>query len=499
LICSLGEPVKAYFGDAFPARSRQTRWMMRFYATWILTLIAGLLMACGNNKIDVSAIPQFRYYVESKYTAQLENTLVIEGSGVEQLRFKLTGRGFTADIPLDSEVLVKARTKLQYAEVGDYVVNIQFFKSDGTPLLQDSLKWSFSLESPNNPIVGFASDATNDSRVVLLVSESRDPLTNEIWIEGDLSIEENPKGSWRTIPEFSKVPIHLTEDDGIKTLRVKLRNDFKNETELKTIQIRKKTTAPTNCQVQVRGAGSQNRYFEVYLAADNDGPVYYRIFGDVSDPLVFKEFTGAGARIPVRLSAGTGVKNLTVQIRDEAENFCLRQDIKVTSDPAYVGEGLRIKDDKVWSDSNVVTVLPWTDGFADDVVEMYIHGDIADDDNTFQWIPFKKELDVTLQPTDGTRWVRVQYRINGDLTSFRATSVHLKPQLWILTGTDTPYKIVPSDIIQLSHLTLTGCVEAYNQVAFAASYKCTANAAAATIVYTLKDGSTITKSANFPP
>lgn len=472
---------------------------MRECAALILTIFASLLAACGNNKIDVSSIPQFRYYIESKYTGQGENSLVIEGQDTEQLKFKLSGRGFTADIPLDTEVPVKSRTKLQYAEIGDYVVNIQFFKSDGSPLLQDTLKWSFSLESPENPIVGFASNATNTSKVVLLVSESRDPLTNEIWIEGDLSIEENPKGAWRTIPEFSKVPIHLTEDDGVKTLRVKLRNDYKNETELKTIQIRKKTTPPTNCRVAVRGSGSQNRYFEVALAAENDGPVFYRIFGDVSDPNDFFEFNGSGARIPVKMTSGTGVKKFTVQIRDEAENYCLREDLTVTSDPAYVGEGLRIKDDKVWTDSNVVTVQPWRDGFAEDQVEMYINGDILDDDNTFQWIPYKAELDVSLQPTDGTRWVRVQYRVNGNLTSIRSTSIHLKPQLWILSGTDTPYKIVPSDIIQLNHLTLTGCVEPYNQVAFAASYKCTPNAAAVTIVYTLKDGSTITKSANFPP
>jgi hypothetical protein len=130
---------------------------------------------------------------------------------------------------------------------------------------------------------------------------------------------------------------------------------------------------------------------------------------------------------------------------------------------------------------------------------MYIHGNVVDDDNTFQWIPFKSALDVTLQPSEGTRWVRVQYRINGDLTSFRATPVYLKPFVVIQSGTDTPYKIVPSNIIQLNYLTLTGCAEPYNQVAYAASYKCTPNAAAATIVYTLKDGSTITNSANFPP
>ncbi|HYX35236.1 MAG TPA: hypothetical protein VE954_19240 [Oligoflexus sp.] len=472
---------------------------MRAFQTWITATLALLLASCGNNKIDVSAIPQFRYYVESKFTSQIENTLVIEGSGVEQLSFKLSGRGFTADIPLDTEVPVKTRTKLQYVEVGDYVVNIQFFKSDGTPLLQDAVKWSFSLESPDNPIIGFASHATNDSRVVLLVSESRDPLTNEIWIEGDLSIEESPKGSWRTIPEFSKVPIHLTEDDGMKTIRVKLRNDFKNETDLKTIQIRKKSTAPTNCRVEVRGTGSQNRYFEVMVYAENDGPVFYRVFGDVSDPNVFHEFVNTGTRVPIKMTSGAGVKNLTVQIRDEAENYCLRQDIKVTSDPNYIGEGIRIKDDKAWSDSNQVTVLPWVDGFADDQVEMYVHGDILDDDNTFQWIAYKPELDVTLQPADGTRWVRVQYRINGAVTSFRYTSVYLKPYVLIQIGTDTPYKIVASEINQLSHLTLTGCAEPYNQVAFAASYKCAPNAPAATVVYTMKDGSSVTKATNFPP
>jgi len=472
---------------------------VRFYITLIIANFALLLTACGNNKIDVSAIPQFRYFIESKYTAQIENTLVIEGEGSEQLTFKLSGHGFTAAIPLNTEVPVQARTKLTYTEVGDYVVNIQFFKSDGTPLLQDSLKWSFSLESPDNPIVGFASNATNDARVVLLVSESRDPLTNEIWIEGDLSVEENPKGAWRNIPTFSKVPIRLTEADGIKTLRVKLRNDFKNETELKTIQIRKKSTVPTNCRVEVRGAGSMNSYFEVMVYAENDGPVYYRVFGDVIDPNVFREFTATGTRVPIKLTTGAGIKNLTVQIRDEAENYCLREEITVNSSPSYVGEGLRIKDDKAWSDSNIVTVLPWIDGFADDVVEMYIHGDIVDDENTFQWMPFKSELDVNLQPSDGTRWVRVQYRINGDLTSFRATSVYLKPYVLIQNGTDTPYKILASDIIQLDHLTLTGCVEAYNQVALAASYKCTPAAAAATIVYTMKDGSIVTKSANFPP
>jgi hypothetical protein len=454
---------------------------------------------CGNNKIDVSAIPQFRYYIESKYTSQVENTLVIEGSGVETLFFKLSGRGFSADVPLDKETPVRPRTKIQYSEVGDYIVNIQFFKSDGTPLLQDTLKWSFSLESPENPIVGFASNATNTSRVNLLVSESRDPLTNEIWIEGDLSIEENPKGAWRAIPEGSKVPIRLTEDDGVKTLRIKLRNDYKNETELKTVQIRKKTTTPSNCRIEVRGKGSQNRYFEILLAAENDGPLFYRVIGDIGEVSTFKEFNASGERVPVIMTEGVGTKSLTILVRDEAENYCPRKDILVDSDPNYEGEGVRIKDDKVWTDSNTLTVQPWTDGFSDDQVEMYIHGNIVDDDNTFQWVPFKPELDVTLQPSEGTRWIRVQYRINGNLSSFRATPVYLKPSVSIQNGTDTPYRIVASNIIQLNHLTLTGCVEAYNQVAFAASYKCTPNAAAATIVYTLKDGSTITKSANFPP
>lgn len=470
---------------------------MRVSFTLLLATLALLLSACGNTKVDVSAMPQFRYYIEAKFTSQLENTLIIEGSGIEQMTFKLSGRGFTADVPLDTEVPVRERTRLTYAEVGDYTVNIQFFKADGTPLLQDTVKWSFSLESPNNPIVGFATSATNDSHVILLVSESRDAHTNEIWIEGDLSNEEGPKGSWRAIPGFSKVPVHLTEPDGMKTVRVKLRNDYKNETELRTIQILKKTTIPSNCRAIPRGTGTVNRYFELLLAADNDGPVSFRVYGDLVEPSGFFEFKGAGTHVPLKLTAGAGVKNLTVQIRDEAENYCAPQTIQVTSDPDYVGEGIRIKDRLIWTDTDQLVVEPWTDHFDDDTIEMFIHGDVVSDSNTFQWVPFRSELTVTLTPTDGTRWVRVQYRINGNLTSYRASAVYLRPNVLIQAGSSTPYKIIASDIINLNYLTITGCVESYNQVAYAASYNCTASGATATIVYTFKDGTTVTKSANF--
>ncbi len=475
------------------------RGIMRYLGSIIMSLFALALTACGNNKIDVSALPQFRYFVESKFTGQVENTLVVEGTGVEQMTFKLSGHGFSADVPLDQEIPVKSRTKLQYSEVGDYIVKIQFFKADGTPLLQDSLKWSFSLESPDNPIVGFESLATNDSRVVLLVSESRDPLTDEIWIEGDLSAEENPKGAWRTIPSTSKVPLRLSEADGNKVLKVKLRNSFKNETDLKTIQILKKTQAPTNCRFEVRGAGTVNRYFELFLAADNDGPVYFRAFGDVVEPAGFQQFTGSGARVPLKLTADAGEKKFTIQIRDAAENYCLREDVKVISDPSYVSEGINVKDSRTWSDSNEVIVQPWIDHFADDTIEMYVHGDINADENTFQWIPWKPELTVNLQPSDGNRWVRVQFRINGLLTSFRYTPVYLKPNVLIQVGTDTPYRIVVANMIDLDKVTITGCVETYQMVTFSAGYKCTASAAAVSVQYFLKNGSTLTKTANFSP
>ncbi len=465
----------------------------------LIGFVALALTACGNNKIEVSALPQFRYFVESKFTGQVENTLVVEGTDIGQMSFKLSGHGFTADVPLDKEIPVQARTKFQYIEVGDYIVNVQFFKADGTPLLQDSLKWSFSLESPQNPIVGFASNATNDARVVLLIAESRDPTTNEIWVEGDLANEMSPLGMWRPIPTTSKLPIRLTEADGMKQLKVKLRNSFKNETELKTIQILKKSQGPINCRVDVKGLGTVNRYFEINVAGENDGPIFYRVFGDAVEPFGFQEFTAAGTKVPIKLTAGAGTKFITVQIRDVAENYCLQQDLEITSDPSYAGEGLRIKDAQVWTDSNQVVVEPWIDRFEGDTIEMYVHGDIVDDDATFQWVAWKPELTVTLQPTDGTRWVRVQYRINGELTSFRFASVYLKPNIIILPGTDTPYRLVVAEIISLESLTITGCTQTYSQLAFAASFKCTPSGPTATVLYKLKDGTSFSKSASFPP
>jgi len=472
--------------------------MRKFFT--ILKIFAALgLTACGNTKVDVSPLPQFRYYVESKFTGQIENNLIVEGDGIDQLTFKLSGHGFTAEVPLDVEAPVRPKTRLQYVEAGDYAVIVQFFKSDGTPLLRDSLKWSFSLESPDNPIAGFANSATNDSHVVLLISASRDPQTNEIWVEGDLSSEESPSGSWRAIPSTSNLPLHLTEADGMKTLKIKLRNDFKNETEVKTLQILKKSHGPTNCKFQVKGTGTVNRMYELVVSAENDGPLFYRVFGDVSEPYGFQPFKGPSARVTVKLSPGVGVKNLTVQIKDAAENYCLREDFKVNSNPAFVGEGIFIKNNKTWTDVDQITVQPWIDHFADDTIEMYIHGDVVADSTTFRWIPWSPEVLVTLQPADGNRWVRVQFRVNGQLSSFRYTPVYLKPQVIIRPGIDSPYRLVASSFINLENLTITGCTETYNQVAFAASYRCTPNASSATITYLLKDGSSVSKSANFPP
>jgi hypothetical protein len=458
----------------------------------VLYLSAG----CGGQSIEVSPLSNFRYYLESEFTGKGENFLVVEGPGTELLSYRLSGEGFEAEIPLESELPVKPKTKINFIEVGDYSMNVTFFKPDGTPLLEDRLKWRFSLESPANPIVGFTEFATNDAFTVLLVSESRDPGTNDIWIEGDIAPEEKPEGSWREIPRTSKIPLKLSEADGLKTIKVRLRNKYKNETEFRSLQIRKKSTTPQNCKAEIRGPGTNVRIFSLRLTGNNDGPMYYRVFGDVDDPSTFKEFKDKD-KVDIILSKGYADKKFTVQIRDEADNYCLKQEFVVPFEREYEPEAVAIKGGALWTDNNVVTILPRIDSFADDTVEMLVHGDIVDDASTFEWVPYQPETQVTLTPNNGHRWIRVQFRINGLLTSVRYAGIYLKPFVYV-QGISIPYYLVVSNIIGLDRLTITGCLEMYEVVLFQASFNCTPASTSVQVRYFLKDGTVVTRSAPFP-
>ncbi len=459
------------------------------------SLTSLLLLGCGA-KTDVSTLPTFSYFLEETSTGLTENRLIVTGLESQSALYKITGTGFTTDIPLDKETPVLPRLTLKYTDVGDYKAQVEFFRSDGTPLFKDLLHWTYSLENPDKPIVAFEETATNDIYTVLLVAESRDPGTNDIWIEGDIAADEVPAGSWRSIPQTSKVPLKLSEPDGDKTVRVRLRNKFKNETELKTISIRKKSVPPTNCRAEVRGTSSSSRTLALRLSGDNQGKLYYRVYGDVEASQEFQAFE-APSVTDIILSKGAGEKKFTVQLRDEAENYCLKQEFKITYDPTYQAEGISVKDQALWSDAQVVTVQPRIDHFESDQVLMYIHGDIVQEEGTFAWIPYAPEIQVRLAPINGHRWIRVQYKINGEETNFRFAPIYYQPFV-IVQGTSSPYQVVASDIFGLESLSIIGCQESYGAQSFQAAYPCTPAAPQVQITYLLKDGTSIVRQSPFP-
>lgn len=465
---------------------------LSFYA--IVWLFLGT--ACGD-KIDVSQLPPLRYYLESPFVGETENKLIIEGEALQSLYFKLNGVGFTAEVPLNTEVPVRSETKLTFLEVGNYSLELTFYKPDGTPLFKDNLTWAYSLESPSDPIVGFSETATNDIHTLLLVAESRDPGTNEIWIEGDIAKDESPEGKWRTIPPTSKIPLKLSEADGLKTVRVRLRNEYRNPTAEKVLQIRKKTAPPASCTATVIGSGIASRYLPIKVSGENEGSLYYRVFGDLEGASNFQKFEGS-MRTEVFLSRGTGVKKLSIQIKDEAENYCFRQEFSVNYDTSYKAESIAVKDQLIWSDDPEITVLPRVDHLPGDKVEMYLHGDIESGASSFQWIPYSEEAVVRLSPINGHRWVRVQFRINDQESNFRYAPIYLKPFLIAQALGGGTYKLTPSDILGLDKLSITGCVETYMNVAYQSQFSCQALASEISIRYDLSDGTSLTRSVTVP-
>ena len=105
------------------------------------------------------------------------------------------------------------------------------------------------------------------------------------------------------------------------------------------------------------------------------------------------------------------MKNVTIQIKDGAENYCLKNDYEILYDPEYEPGQVQIKGDPIWTDDTEVTINVAQDHLPSDEMEMYIFGGVDDADNTLQWIPYTEEdVTVPLAPVDGHRWVRVKFR-----------------------------------------------------------------------------------------
>lgn len=456
-----------------------------------------LTLACGAAKNKVSTTAEFTYALARTFTGEAANSLILsypEGTGYQ---FIITGDGFSADVDLDTWLPLQERVSLSYPLEGRYTLDFALAQADGTLFLSDSLSWTYSTGSPLAPIVSFTENATADTAVTMTIAGTRDLDTNEILVEGDVSGSHAAGGYWDSLSPSGLYVLNVSAEDGIKTMTVKLRNIYGNESPATTVSILKKSTPPSNCRVDLAGAGAASSTIKAQIFASNNGPLFYNVYGDVKTVTNFTQFS-SGDFVDVDLSGGAGEKNLTFAIADLAGNQCSTIDKTVNLESGYDALALSIVGQPYWTNANIVNLAIRYDHFPSaEPVEMKLTGNITGD-NVETWIPYQTTLPVQLMPTAGDKRIYVQFRDNTLTETFLvSTRIFLQPALSITTAQNGSKNIIISRIIGATGHTITGCQESYQNVAYSSAYACTPTAATAQLTYYFSDAEPLTLSSSF--
>lgn len=461
-------------------------------------LLTGLLFLCSASLVSLTSCGSagdgsnqngsVKYYLERSATNVKENVLILEVDGDFKPNFHLSGDGFSSEFALDEVQGFRERSTLNVPDFGDVDIALTLYQENGKPYLSDTLTWQSSDEVPPLPKPYFSEAASSDAYVYLILPSTRGKNVKEVWVEGDV---EPAEGRYYEIPADDQVLIQLTAADGMKDLRVKYRNIFGTDGAVTTASILKKSVGPQNCKATPVATKTASGLIRTRIQADNDGPLYYKITGDLETQRDFLEFEDSIEEF-IALSAGEGTKNLTVKIKDEAGNACSDIKLAITFDKSYRPGSVAIKNNLIWTDNPQITILPQFDYLEGDLITMQVSGGILDDANTFDWIPYQAELPLTLTPNDGTRHVIVQFKKDDTVVSEVTVPIYLRPFVQV-AGSAPTQTLSVSNIVGATSLTITGCSESYQNVAYAASYACTKVAAEVSVTFFLKDGTSVTR------
>ncbi len=448
-----------------------------------------LLAACGSDSHNVQ--PSVKYYLEQAATGTTSNALRLE-AGDFKPKFSLSGTGYVADVPFDVIQDFKERTELTADDFGQVDVKVTLYQEDDKPYIADTLTWKSSGEIPPKPEPYFSETASSDDYVYLVFPASRGKNTQEAWVAGDLD-PTVADGSFYPIPKDDQVLIKLGPGDGMKTVKVRYRNIFGALSVATELSILKKAQPPANCKATPVALKTATGSIRIRLQADNDGPLFYKITGDVDQEKGYISFTDTLDAV-VGLSPGEGVKRLTVKMKDEAGNFCVNEmKLAITYDHTYVPGSLTLEGQPIWTNDVNVVALPAFDHLPGDNITMQIMGNVLASSFTLQWIPFAERVPLVLTPSSGPRHVIVQYRQDDTLMAEVDVVVFLNPYI-IVNGAAPSQTLTIGNITGATDITITGCVESYQHVPFLAVYPCTKASANAVVTYNLVDGTQLTLS-----
>ncbi len=456
---------------------------------------ACLTYACGENGTNYGQQFDMKFALQRTYTGQDHNQLQLDLVDPTIFSFSMAGEGFATDIPLNKELSLQKTVNLRYSQEGTYSLTLNITRKDGVNFISQKLQWTYSKKVPPLANAKFAEAATSTGLAHLLFPPQLDPDINEVWLQGDLTT--HPQGQWYSIPPNLDLGVTVSAPDGIKTVNIKYRNIYGNEGPAKTLSILKKSVGPKDCQAIPAATQTYKTDIQVFLAAENNGPLFYRFSGDVEET-AWIPFSGQ-VDAPVTLSSGNGVKHVIVAMQDIAGNSCPNIPLDLTVNSGYPPYQVTVQGNLLWTDALDIAILPRYDHLPNDSIEMFISGDVQNSPLTETWLPLSSPIAVALNPVNGNRFIYVQFRNSQGVLSDRAyVSIFLQPFLLAQAGSNGTWNLTPSHFTSLSSMTISGCQETYQNIGFQSPLLCTPTASEVTAKYFLSDKSSLTRSALIP-
>ncbi len=462
---------------------------------WIFAFFL-FLLSCGKN--GENATGDVRYYLERNASSTVTNSLYLEATGNFKPSFSISGKGFKASVPSDTRLPYQEKIELTAETFGEVHVEITLYQENEKAYLTDSISWKSSGEVPPKPKAYFSELMTSDAYVYLVFPNVllRGKNTTEVWVEGDLAT--SPEGSYFTIPSDDQVLIQVSETDGPKNIRIRYRNIFGAHGDWQDLSIERKSIGPKNCKATPIAQKTASGYIRTRISAENDGPLLYKVTGDVASARDYTQFE-VQTEEWINLSPGEGMKSIVVKMKDLAGNPCPDLPLQIDFDSTYVQGRVRLEGEPLWTDNPDVILLPEYDRLEGDIIEMKITGAVLPGSQTFAWIPFSDRVPVTLTPTNGTRHVLVEFRKDGATMLEVTASVFLRPYIFV-QNTGSPYSIYVGNILGTKSLSIDGCLEVYEQVPFQEVFPCTAPGARPlnfSVHYQLPDGTEISRQISY--
>lgn len=168
-------------------------------------------------------------------------------------------------------------------------------------------------------------------------------------------------------------------------------------------------TPPDRPEISIESGKNVYNTKNVTLILDNNTPdaTEMLIEGDVAESVYTFEWTPFMEARNIELSEGDGTKNITAKLRDAAGNISEPGSVEVVLNRSIPSSpAISINGGSEYTESHQVTLDLSVNGAR----EMYITGDVVQNIDTFQWVPFQMSYDVRLTEGEGEKTIQAVFR-----------------------------------------------------------------------------------------